>query len=112
MSAVRLTHPFPRCLWPSLNVDRLKSTGRFLGMETTVKRSRRTKIIATLGPASDTPEMIETLFRAGADVFRLNMSHLPREKLPEKIEALKQVIVLLMQGERYPGILMVRFMLI
>ncbi|MCJ2128716.1 pyruvate kinase [Methylobacterium sp. E-045] len=56
-----------------------------------MKRSRRTKIIATLGPASDTPEMIEKLFRAGADVFRLNMSHLPREKLPEKIEVIRTI---------------------
>ncbi len=40
-----------------------------------LRRYRRTKIIATLGPASSTPEMIEKLFRAGADVFRLNFSH-------------------------------------
>ena len=39
------------------------------------RRHRRTKIVATLGPASRTPEMIERLFRAGADVFRLNFSH-------------------------------------
>ena len=56
-----------------------------------MKRSRRTKIVATLGPASDTPEMIERLFRAGVDVFRLNMSHLPREKLPEKVEAIRTI---------------------
>ena len=56
-----------------------------------MKRSRRTKIVATLGPASDTPEMIAKLFRAGVDVFRLNMSHLPREKLPEKVEAIRAV---------------------
>ena len=56
-----------------------------------MKRSRRTKIVATLGPASDSPEMISKLFHAGADVFRLNMSHLPREKLPEKIEAIRAV---------------------
>ena len=36
---------------------------------------RRTKIVATLGPASSTPEVIERLFQAGADVFRLNFSH-------------------------------------
>lgn len=36
---------------------------------------RRTKIVATLGPASSSPEMIERLIRAGVDVFRLNMSH-------------------------------------
>ena len=38
-------------------------------------RGRKVKILATLGPASDTPEMIETLMRAGADAFRINMSH-------------------------------------
>ncbi|MFN3453207.1 MAG: pyruvate kinase, partial [Sphingorhabdus sp.] len=35
----------------------------------------KVRILATLGPASDTPEMIEKLFRAGADAFRVNMSH-------------------------------------
>jgi pyruvate kinase len=40
-----------------------------------IRRRRRTKIIATLGPSSSTPEMIARLFRAGADVFRLNFSH-------------------------------------
>ena len=38
-------------------------------------RSRKVKILATLGPASDTPEMIETLMRSGVDAFRINMSH-------------------------------------
>jgi pyruvate kinase len=38
-------------------------------------RRRRAKIIATLGPASATTRKIETLFRKGADVFRLNFSH-------------------------------------
>ena len=42
---------------------------------TKIRRRRRTKIIATLGPASSSAEMIERLFRAGADVFRLNFSH-------------------------------------
>lgn len=37
--------------------------------------SRRTKIIATLGPASDSPEQIRALILAGANVFRLNFSH-------------------------------------
>lgn len=37
--------------------------------------TRRTKIVATLGPASSSPEMIEQLILAGANVFRLNFSH-------------------------------------
>jgi pyruvate kinase len=40
-----------------------------------MRRRRRTKIIATLGPASSTPEILARLFQAGADVFRLNFSH-------------------------------------
>jgi pyruvate kinase len=40
-----------------------------------VPRSRKVRILATLGPASATPEMIRELLRAGADAFRLNMSH-------------------------------------
>ncbi|GAB4299514.1 MAG: pyruvate kinase [Roseovarius sp.] len=40
-----------------------------------MRRHRNVKIVATLGPASDSPEMIRALFEAGADVFRLNMSH-------------------------------------
>src|SRR5690242_19073777 len=40
-----------------------------------LRRRRRTKIIATLGPASSSPEVMTRLFQAGADVFRLNFSH-------------------------------------
>ncbi|MGO4523792.1 pyruvate kinase [Microvirga sp. 2MCAF35] len=56
-----------------------------------MRRDRRTKILATLGPASENPEMIAKLFEAGADVFRLNMSHLPREKLKERVEMIRSV---------------------
>lgn len=40
-----------------------------------ISRKRKTKIIATLGPASHGAREIEALYNAGADVFRLNMSH-------------------------------------
>lgn len=40
-----------------------------------MRRHRNVKIVATLGPASESPEMIRALHQAGADVFRLNMSH-------------------------------------
>ncbi len=36
---------------------------------------RKTKIVVTLGPSTDSPEMIETLIRTGVNVFRLNFSH-------------------------------------
>jgi pyruvate kinase len=54
-----------------------------------MRRKRRIKIVATIGPASSTPEMIARLFAAGVDVFRLNMSHLPRAKLPETVAMLR-----------------------
>jgi pyruvate kinase len=38
-------------------------------------RSRKVRVLATLGPASNTPEMIARLYEAGADAFRVNMSH-------------------------------------
>ena len=56
-----------------------------------MKRSRRTKIVATLGPASDSPEMIAALFQAGVDVFRINMSHLQRDKLADKVAVIRAV---------------------
>ena len=40
-----------------------------------MRRQRNVKILATLGPASSSPEAIRRLFEAGADVFRLNFSH-------------------------------------
>ena len=40
-----------------------------------MRRERRARIVATLGPASSSPEMIRKLFDAGVDVFRLNFSH-------------------------------------
>ncbi len=40
-----------------------------------MRRYRNAKIVATLGPASDSPEIIRRLFEAGTDVFRLNFSH-------------------------------------
>jgi pyruvate kinase len=57
-------------------------------------RMRKVRILATLGPASDTPEMIEKLFRAGADAFRVNMSHgeqADKVQLIANIRALEKV---------------------
>ncbi len=54
-----------------------------------VRRRRRTKIIATLGPASSTPEMLAALFQAGADVFRLNFSHGTHEEHAARIDMIR-----------------------
>jgi pyruvate kinase len=56
-----------------------------------LRRHRRTKIIATLGPASSTPEMMGQLFQAGADVFRLNFSHGSHEDHATRIEMIRGV---------------------
>jgi len=56
-----------------------------------MKRLRRTKIVATLGPASNTPEMVENLHRLGADVFRINMSHLDRGGLAAQVKMIRDV---------------------
>lgn len=57
----------------------------------TPHRERLTKIVATLGPASSTPEMIRTLFDAGADVFRLNFSHGRQEDHAERLRAIRAI---------------------
>jgi pyruvate kinase len=56
-----------------------------------MRRLRNVKIVATLGPASDTYEMIRALHEAGADVFRLNMSHGSHEEIAKKHEIIRKV---------------------
>jgi pyruvate kinase len=48
-----------------------------------MRRGRKTKIVATLGPSSSSPAQLKALFEAGADVFRINMSHTSHELLGE-----------------------------
>ena len=56
-----------------------------------MRRQRRTKIVATLGPASSDPGTIERLFIAGADVFRINMSHTTHEGLRAFVRAIRGI---------------------
>ena len=56
-----------------------------------MKRLRNVKIVATLGPASSSQEMIRALFEAGADVFRLNMSHGTHEDFRLRHKIIRQV---------------------
>ncbi len=52
---------------------------------------RRTKIVATLGPASDSEERLQSLMEAGADVFRLNFSHGTLEAKAELIRRIREI---------------------
>jgi pyruvate kinase len=56
-----------------------------------MRRLRRTKIVATLGPASSDASVIASLFTAGADVFRVNMSHTTHERMRELVAAIRAV---------------------
>ncbi len=54
-------------------------------------RTRNAKIVATLGPSSTSREIIEALYRAGADVFRLNFSHGTHEDHRQRHEIIRAV---------------------
>ncbi|MFX0543104.1 pyruvate kinase [Roseovarius sp. S4756] len=56
-----------------------------------MRRHRNVKIVATLGPSSETYDMIRALHEAGADVFRLNMSHGQHDEIREKHRIIRQV---------------------
>jgi pyruvate kinase len=56
-----------------------------------MRRTRNVKIVATLGPASSSYDMIRALFEAGADVFRLNMSHGTHDDIAARHRVIREV---------------------
>ncbi len=52
---------------------------------------RKTKIVCTIGPASEGEEVLTQLFRAGMNVARLNFSHGTHEEHQKKIDTIKKV---------------------
>jgi pyruvate kinase len=54
-----------------------------------MRRMRKTKLLATLGPASQDDAIVEKLFEAGADVFRINMSHSSHDVLRARVKQLR-----------------------
>ena len=56
-----------------------------------LKRSRKAKILATIGPASHTRHTIKSLSEAGADVFRLNFSHGTRDDHQRSVQFIRAV---------------------
>jgi pyruvate kinase len=79
-----------------LNASRKASTAASAPAKTDNFKSsprwrKKTKQLATLGPASSTFEMIEKLFLAGADVFRLNFSHGEHAQKKELLDIIRQI---------------------
>jgi pyruvate kinase len=54
-----------------------------------MRRLRRAKVLATLGPASSERPMIAKLFEAGADIFRINMSHTPHDRMATMVATIR-----------------------
>ena len=56
-----------------------------------MKRNRKAKILATLGPASSSKKIIEDMFIGGCDVFRLNFSHDTIENHRKNLEIIRSL---------------------
>ncbi len=56
-----------------------------------MRRSRKVKILATIGPASSDEAMLKKLFEAGADVFRINMSHTDHDLMRTLVARIRSV---------------------
>ena len=56
-----------------------------------MRRLRRVKLVATLGPASRDRETVVRLFQAGADVFRINMSHCSHDEMRERVRMVRSI---------------------
>src|SRR5688572_11141307 len=65
--------------------DRPRARNRVL------RRTRSAKIVATLGPASSSPERLRALFEAGVDVFRLNFSHGTHDQKRQLFHDIRQI---------------------
>jgi pyruvate kinase len=63
---------------------------------------RRTKIVTTLGPATDDPNVLAAMIRAGADVVRLNFSHGRPEEHARRMELVRRAAA---SADRYVGVL-------
>ena len=55
------------------------------------KKRRKTKIVCTIGPASESPQILEALIRTGMNVARLNFSHGTHEEHLRKIQTIRQI---------------------
>ena len=77
--------------WSSLRKKIPPSSPIVTDTPRSMRRRRKVKILATLGPASSDEAMIRKLFEAGADVFRINMSHASHDLMRELVRRLRNV---------------------
>lgn len=68
-----------------------------------LETQRKTKIIATLGPATESPEMLGKLIEAGVNIFRLNMSHAKHDWVRRVVKDIREIA---QQQGKFVGILM------
>lgn len=54
-------------------------------------KTKKTKIVATLGPATDNPEILRKMILAGANVFRINFSHADYEEVVNRIKMVRSI---------------------
>ena len=52
---------------------------------------RKTKIICTLGPATESPERLREMIQAGTNIFRLNMSHATHDAMRERLRTIRRI---------------------
>ena len=57
--------------------------------------AHKVKIVATLGPASDAPDRVLALAKAGVNMFRINLSHATKEEIDSMVEAVKKAKMML-----------------
>ena len=57
------------------------------------QRIRKTKLVATIGPACDSPEAIKAMIRAGMNVARLNFSHGTHEEHRKRLERIREAVL-------------------
>lgn len=54
-------------------------------------KTKKTKIVATLGPATDTPEVLKAMIEAGVNVFRINFSHADYDVVRRRVEMIRSI---------------------
>jgi pyruvate kinase len=84
------THPFIK---PVLIYTRHIATTFIMNDTTSQSTVRKTKIVATIGPACSSPEMLKAMIKAGMNVARLNLSHGSHESHRQQIDILRQAAI-------------------